>query len=60
MNTRRIRLNAMTRVKDEVRKYFNEQVQLLKSEEQYGSAQTQRREGNIILRVINDVIKKEA
>ena len=60
MNTRRIRLNAMRKVRNEVAKYFSERVKMFISEEQHLTARTQRREGAVILRIINDVIKKEA
>ena len=59
MSVKQIRLNAMRKVKEEVREYFTAEVRMFNREGQYSTASTQRHEGNKVLRVIKDLIKKE-
>lgn len=59
MNTKRIRLNTMRKVKEEVRKYFAEVTRMFDHEGQHITASTQRSEGNKVLKVIQNLIEKE-
>ncbi len=59
MSTKQIRINAMAKVRGEVKEYFKEVVKQYNAEGQYGTAETQKGIGKTVLSVIDDVMTIE-